>query len=226
MGRTYEATRRSEREPKASTFHPVPYIEKSIEPFYQIEGFHEAAPFTGICQGNGCTTTVGYFSIYLATKIQKKVLLMDLNLIKPDINRFFEHDEPRSFLDIYSTNSIQDCNLIEPLKRNLVVVTNDGEPFEEASGWLDSNYFDDFLQTAKTRFDYIFLDSAPISASHETRIISPRVDAVILLLESGRSRRKVALKIKKDIEESGGRILGTIINKRNYYIPKWLYNKL
>jgi Mrp family chromosome partitioning ATPase len=46
------------------------------------------------------------------------------------------------------------------------------------------------------------------------------------MLEAERSRRRVALKIKKDLEQSGANILGTIINKRKYHIPNWLYQYL
>jgi Mrp family chromosome partitioning ATPase len=166
------------------------------------------------------------FSIYLATKLQEKVLVLDLDVIKPDIGKFFKHDEPRSFFEIYSGSSLQDFDVFESLKRNLVVVSNYDKPLEEASFWIPNNDFDEFIQKARSRFDYILMDSAPVAFSLETMILSSKVDAVILMLEAERSRRRVALKIKRDLEQSGARILGTIINKKKYHIPKWLYRHL
>jgi Mrp family chromosome partitioning ATPase len=57
-------------------------------------------------------------------------------------------------------------------------------------------------------------------------VIGAKVDGVILTLESGKARRSVALKAKKEIEESGGKFLGVVLNKREYYIPKWIYKRL
>ena len=249
MGRVVEALKRSEKEQKINVLQPVPHLEKSIEPFSSVRRFHEIAPiwcqelwsklklhskdekvktilFTGTAKGNGCTTTIGIFSIYLATRIQQRVLVLDLDLLKPEISQFFNLDETRSFFEIYSPSSIQNYDVFESLKRNLVIVTNDGQPLEEALAWLNTDHFDEFIQKARSRFDYIFFDSAPIAHSLEAKILATKVDTVILMLEAERSRRSVALRIKRDLEQSGVKILGTIINKRKYYIPNWLYKQL
>jgi capsular exopolysaccharide synthesis family protein len=249
MAKVFEALKRAEQEQKINLLQPVPHVEKSIEPFSTARRFAEMAPtwcqelwtklklqsknqnvktilFTGTGSGNGCTTAIGMFSIYLATKMQERVLVLDLDVIKPEIGKFFRHDEPRSFFEIYSGSSLQDFDVFESLKRNLVVVSNYDQPFEEAPSWIANNEFDEFIQKARSRFDYILMDSAPVALSMQTMILSSKVDAVILMLEAERSRRRVALKIKKDLEQSGANILGTIINKRKYHIPNWLYQYL
>lgn len=249
MARIFEALNRAEQEQKSNALQPVPHLEKRIEPFSPAERFSETAPiwcqelwlklkllskdekaktilFTGTAEGNGCTTTIGIFSIYVATKMQQRVLVLDLDFKKPEISHFFAHDDARSFFDICSPSSIQNFDMFGSERRNLVVVANDGQPFEEASAWLTTDYFDAFIQKASNNFDYILLDSAPVALSLETKILSSKVDAVILMLEAERSRRHVALRIKSDLEQSGANILGTIINKQRHYIPNWLYKRL
>jgi len=49
---------------------------------------------------------------------------------------------------------------------------------------------------------------------------------VVLVIESGKTRRQVALRAKKELEEAGGMLLGVILNKRKYYIPNWIYKRL
>jgi Mrp family chromosome partitioning ATPase len=75
-------------------------------------------------------------------------------------------------------------------------------------------------------FDYLILDAPPVTIFSETQVISSKVDGVILILESGKTRRQVAQKAKKEIEAAGGNFLGVVLNKRKFYIPKWLYKRL
>ena len=53
-----------------------------------------------------------------------------------------------------------------------------------------------------------------------------KVDGVVLVLESGKTRQQVSLEAKKQLEEAGGTILGVVLNKRKYYIPDWIYRRL
>ena len=53
-----------------------------------------------------------------------------------------------------------------------------------------------------------------------------QVDGVILVVEAEKTRWQVALSAKEKIIKSGGTILGTVFNKRKYYIPEYIYKYL
>jgi Mrp family chromosome partitioning ATPase len=57
-------------------------------------------------------------------------------------------------------------------------------------------------------------------------VICGKVDGVVMVIESGKTRKQVALRAKKDIVEAGGKVLGVVLNKRRYHIPKWIYRRL
>jgi Mrp family chromosome partitioning ATPase len=48
------------------------------------------------------------------------------------------------------------------------------------------------------------------------------VDGVILVAEAERTKIEVARKIRKDLESTGVRILGVVLNKKRNYIPEYL----
>jgi protein-tyrosine kinase len=52
------------------------------------------------------------------------------------------------------------------------------------------------------------------------------VDGTILVAEAERTRAPVARKMKRTVEEHGGKVLGAILNRRRYHIPKWIYRFL
>jgi Mrp family chromosome partitioning ATPase len=246
MGKTFEALQRAEKEQHREVFQPVPYRQKAVQPFPNADVITQIAPawckelwskcklgsqktilVTGVSPGNGCTTTIGYYAAYLASELSIKVLVLDLNSVDPSgAKRFFLQQDKPALTEMFTPRAIQNVKTFESLKRNLVVVTSDGERFDEVSKWVGSGQFSEFLTKAAEQFDLVLLDSAPISQSMETRILCSKVDGVILMVESGKSRRAIAMKVKKDLEDAGAKLLGAVVSKRRYYIPDWLYTRL
>jgi len=72
----------------------------------------------------------------------------------------------------------------------------------------------------------LILDAPPVPIFSEFRVLCRKVDGVVLVILSEKTRKQVAQKAKREIEEAGGHILGVVLNKRKYYIPKWLYKRL
>jgi Mrp family chromosome partitioning ATPase len=88
----------------------------------------------------------------------------------------------------------------------------------ESSGKLK-----EILDSAKKNFDYVFIGSPPITKFPGAISIAGQADGTILIIDFGKTRKQVALKAKKNIQESNGKFIGTIINRRKYYIPEFLY---
>jgi len=111
---------------------------------------------------------------------------------------------------------------------------NPGEPYVFTCGRIhdsrkcrfDSKRFDAFLQFTREKFDYTILDSAPITGFSEPQAICSKMDGVLLVVEAGKTRREVAFRAKKELEQAGAKVLGVVLNKRRYYIPEWLYQRL
>jgi Mrp family chromosome partitioning ATPase len=52
------------------------------------------------------------------------------------------------------------------------------------------------------------------------------VDAVVLVIRHGGTRREVVRRAKETVERAGGKILGVVLNKRKFPIPEFLYRRL
>ena len=53
-----------------------------------------------------------------------------------------------------------------------------------------------------------------------------QVDGVILVVEAEKTRWQVALNVKEKILQHGGNLLGVVFNKRQFYIPNFIYKYL
>ena len=179
---------------------------------------------TATSSGVGSTTTAVNYAVTLAQDANEKVLLIDANLRYPRLHEIFamDHDQLLSFMlkQHESSNSI-----FKQIRKNLYVLAGD----QHQSGPLtvfESKPFDNFLKAARDVFSFVILDGPPVNHFSDPLTIGSKVDGVLLVVDSGKTRKHAALNAKQELEDSGANILGVILNKRKYYIPDWLYNKL
>jgi capsular exopolysaccharide synthesis family protein len=181
--------------------------------------------FAATSHGSGCSTTAVGFATGLVKDFKLQVLLVDANMRTPKFHQLFEINKIQTIFDFSSCRGRNQSKVDSLGYGNLYVTTF----FGDSSGHVnlfETHRFEQFLESASKSFDYVILDGPPIPNSSESRIISSKVDGVILVLEAGVTRRQVALKAKKEIEAAGGRLLGVVLNKRKYHIPRWVYKIL
>ena len=78
---------------------------------------------------------------------------------------------------------------------------------------LEKNYFIELLKFAKEHFDYVLLDCAPIGAAIDAAVIAKHCDGAILVISQGMASSRMIQNVKKQLEVSGVRILGAVLNK-------------
>ena len=181
--------------------------------------------FNGTANGNGSSTTAATFAAMLARDSQVKVLLVDMNLRNPSLHRLFKIYQAPGLSDIL-THGGQISFEIEKVGPENLCVLPCGEKYSRGAALFENSSLDHFLRTIRARFDHIILASSPFPKFPESRVICPKVDGVVLVIESGKTRRHVAVKAKKELEEAGGKFLGAVLNMRKYYIPEWIYKRL
>jgi protein-tyrosine kinase len=181
--------------------------------------------FLGTTHGDGASTTAINFATTLARDGQLNVLLIEANLRQPCLQEIFNVDPDQSSTG-FPANGTRGANGFKKVgPENLYVVT----PGSKLSGPLslfESQRFWEFLKTMRSEFDYVILDGPPLPSYSESKVICSKVDGVVMVVESGKTRKQVAIRAKKEIEQAGGMIFGVVLNKRRYHIPKCIYRHL
>lgn len=75
--------------------------------------------------------------------------------------------------------------------------------------------FEEILRTERENYDYILIDSPPLGSVIDAAIIARNVDGAVIVVESGVISYKMVQKVKSQLEKSGCRILGAVLNKVN-----------
>jgi Mrp family chromosome partitioning ATPase len=91
---------------------------------------------------------------------------------------------------------------------------------------LQSQAFDEFLARARERFEHVVIDAPPLQHHPESLMLCRKADGVVLVVQAGRTRKQTALWAKRQIENARGNLTGVVLNRRRYYIPRWLYKLL
>ncbi len=78
--------------------------------------------------------------------------------------------------------------------------------------FLGSDEMANLLNIVSDRFTHVILDSPPASAFADAALLSTLVDGVVIVVDSGRSSRTVARRVKQRLTQVGARIYGVVIN--------------
>lgn len=182
--------------------------------------------FNATSHGDGCSTIALNFAAALAQDSKIRVVLVEVNLRTPSLQKRLKIDHAPELTELVSNF----CEMVPRIEivgsENLYVIAGGCGNLVGPHGLFQSDGFDQFMQIIKRNFDYVILDAPPVPAFSEFRILSSKVDGVILVVKSGKTRKQVILQAKKELETAGGKFLGAILNQREYYIPKWIYKRL
>lgn len=249
MGKTYEALERAEKEFKDVLGSPVPGTEKSMIPErpsrlpvntamekYQqvkvklINRFPDAPVktilVTSTAHGGGSTTTAVGFATALARDCKLRVLLIDVNLRSPSLHQIFDIDHDQGLFNLLTRQDKDKPAVFKKTDHGDLYVIPSGGTHSGPLTLFESIRFDNFLKGVREKFSYVILDAPPVNGCSESRILGPKVDGVILVVESGKTRRQVAVRAKQELEDAGANVLGVVLNNRKHYIPEWIYKRL
>lgn len=78
---------------------------------------------------------------------------------------------------------------------------------------LGNDYFMQLMDAAKKQFDYIIIDAPPLGSVIDAAILTPVCDGAIMVVECNAISYRMAQTIKKQLSQTGVRLLGAILNK-------------
>ena len=88
-----------------------------------------------------------------------------------------------------------------------------GQTAPNPSELLGNNRFKQLIQTAREEFEYVIIDCPPLGSVIDAAIVAKECDGAIIVIETDNASYKIVQRVKKQLEQSGCRILGAVLNK-------------
>ena len=158
-------------------------------------------------------------------QIGKKVVMIDADIRKSVLVSRYQLEREVSGLSQYLSgqrsleNVLYDTNI-----ENLSIIFA-GPYSPNPADLLEESLFGDMISKLKEKYDYIIVDTPPMGNLIDGAIVARQCDGAVMVIESGSISYRLEQRVKGQLEKSGCRILGVVLNKvnmkRNGYYSKY-----
>jgi exopolysaccharide transport family protein len=170
----------------------------------------------------GKTTTSINCAVVLAQK-GIRVLLIDADLRRPSIHKTLGMG-PRSGLSNVLTGSatLQQAITRSPTLPNLDVLPA-GTPPPNPAELLASANMRDVLQELRGQYDHIVVDTPPTLSVTDAVVLSPRADAIVLVIRSGQTTKQALRRSRDILMQVNAKVSGVLLNAVDLSSPDYYY---
>lgn len=157
----------------------------------------------------------------------KRVLLIDADIRKSAYVNRYRIKQKVNGLSQYLSGQLAKEFLIYQTNFLNVDIIFAGPMAPNPSELLEEEAFRELLAEVRGCYDYIIIDTPPVGSVIDAAIIAKESDGAVLVIESERVSYKVAQKSMEQLEKTGCKILGAVLNKvnieKNKYYGKYDY---
>lgn len=173
--------------------------------------------FASAGSGEGKTTNAVNCAISLCQDFNLSVCLVDCDLRNPRISDYFKSNGSSTIIEHLKGEAEIDSVIGTTPIRGLSVV-NSKRVGRLSLPLLNTDRLRKLVRELRSRFDFVIFDSSPILPVADAAVLSKHVSATVLVIESGRTRRKQIEQIFEQIDRD--KVIGFIMNYKNCRMPE------
>jgi succinoglycan biosynthesis transport protein ExoP len=170
----------------------------------------------------GKTTTSINCAVVLAQK-GIRVLLIDADLRRPSIHKTLGMG-PRSGLSNVLTGS---ATLQQTITRSTILpnlsILPAGTPPPNPAELLASPNMRDVLEELRGQYDHIVVDTPPTLSVTDAVVLSPRADAIVLVIRSGHTTKQALRRSRDILMQVNAKVSGVLLNAVDLSSPDYYY---
>lgn len=179
--------------------------------------------FTSALPGEGKSTIIANLAASMC-ETGKKVLLLDCDLRKPFMHKFFSVDNSKGLVSIIvGAVPFQDAIHRNVLNKGIDLISSGPIP-PNPTELLMSDKFKLLLEELSQSYDYIFIDAPPTLNMADTAIVGHLADTTIFVITAGKTRIEIIKRCLRQLSQTNIEVNGILLNrfdiesiKYNYY---------
>ena len=141
-----------------------------------------------------------------------KVIIVDADLRKPMLNRFFDITGDSGLSDYLSGDLKYEDIIKETGEDNLDIITTGPIPPNPAE-LLGSKKMKNLIKKLRKDYDKIIVDTPPVMPVSDPVILAPLIDGIILVVAANQTPIELLKKSKSMLDNVNANVIGTILNK-------------
>lgn len=208
-GSALDATLRTFHRPKSREAEIFRGLRTNL--FFSADGKKlQVIECTSPNQGDGKSTLAGNLAVSIA-QTGRKVLIVDCDLRRPRLHEMFGLTNDVGLTEVIMGES-EPWDAVQATEVENLVALPCGELPDNPAELLTSPAFENFLNLARERYDYVVLDCPPVLVVADPCIVAPRVDGVVMAVRVSKDSRPQTLRAKEMLAEIDAPLVGVVVN--------------
>lgn len=164
------------------------------------------------CDANEGKTSVSLMLAKSLSQADKKVIYVDCDLRKSVVASRFTEARSVKGLSEYLGGMAKKEDIICSTQFDNFDMVLSGPYCPNPVELMMKDIFVDFIKELRETYDYVIVDTPPLGLVIDCANIAKNCDSAIMVISVGRIRYKQALRTKAQLEKSGCKILGVVLN--------------
>jgi succinoglycan biosynthesis transport protein ExoP len=165
---------------------------------------------TSTLPSEGKTSTALNLAVVLG-QLGKRVVLIDADLHKPRLHETLRISNRVGLVSILAEN-IAPTEAIQKTTVPGVFVVTSGPNSPNPSGLLSSDAMKKFIEFVSMNFDYVVIDTPPVSPIADALLLGNLTDGIVLTVKGGKTPRDQIIRVRDQLLRANVKILGVLIN--------------
>jgi len=172
----------------------------------------------------GKTTTAINLALAMTDVPGYRTLLIDSDLRYPTVHDRLGLMQSPGLTEILEGSAGLDSEIMDTEKENLKVITSGNLPHYPVE-LLESKRLKELIKGLKSDFDLILVDAPPVIPYSDASALSSQMDGVLLVVQSGRTRREDIQQVQATLQDNQAKVLGVVLNRQKHFVPDRIYKR-
>ncbi|MCU0104390.1 CpsD/CapB family tyrosine-protein kinase [Acholeplasma vituli] len=173
--------------------------------YANVDGQYKIIQFTSSMQSESKTTLISNVAYLLASR-GKRVLVVDLDLRRPKVNRIHSVVNKEGLAD-YLLGRIDKKQLIRKSEDGIDYIIT-GEKTTSVVQILESHKLKDLFENLRADYDYILLDTPPVIVVSDALLINRIADGVVFVVAHGQAKKTMIKEAINSLTRNNCTIIG------------------
>lgn len=166
---------------------------------------------TSVLENEGKSTVAVNLALSLAQKHQR-VLLIDCDMRKPACGKILGVSGTFGTIDVLGgTVALNEAVTEYPENRNLALLL-ETKALRNSTKVVSSAAMAQLIQTARAAYDYVILDTPPMSAGSDAEALDDLADGALLVIRQNQARTEVLRGAVEIMQAAQSKLLGCVLN--------------
>lgn len=166
---------------------------------------------TSAVASEGKSATATNLAVVMA-QLGRRVLLVDADLRKPRLHEVLKVSNRAGLVSFLTGGSDLDSVICRTQVPQLAVIPSGPIP-PNPSELLASDRMRDLVMAARSRFDFVVIDTPPLLPVTDATLVGDLVDGVTLCMRAGKLTREEARASLNRLRMAGVKVLGVVLNR-------------